>query len=488
MGHKETFSAVSEFLSRLASSECVLVVVLVVAQVCHGRDPETRGDSSVGCGRVQPAYRLGRGSHAGAAAALRQRPDRPDIAVHNGRVVKRTGDGALVEFRSVVDAVRCAIEVQNAMIERNAGFRRSAASSFALASILVMSSRRVTATSWAMASISLRDWRACRPAPSACPRMPIGNEGEARSFGQRSGPNPAQEYCANRCESIPRRSASPQRRAAGRAQCVPPSLSPRPAMPDKPSIAVLPFKNMSGDPEQEYFADGMVEDIITGLSRFHAVCDRAKFDLHLQGGGRRASGGRELGVRYVLEGGVASREPGCASRPVDPCGDGRPSVGEDSMVGRTMSSICRTRSLRAWSAPSPRNLKRPKSSARSASQQRTWLHMIISCEEWRIFIKGRKKEILRHFGTFNKRPIWIRIFRRHMACAHIAMSGRRPTAGCSMRSGQRPKRSDWHGRPQALVRMMLSRSAKPASRLHTWSVISTTVWPWLIGLSCSTLI
>ena len=55
------------------------------------------------------------------AARVAQRPHRPTIAVHNGRVVKRTGDGAIVEFRSVVDAVRCAIEVQNVMVERNAG-------------------------------------------------------------------------------------------------------------------------------------------------------------------------------------------------------------------------------------------------------------------------------------------------------------------------------------------------------------------------------
>ena len=78
--------------------------------------------------------------------ALRSDLIDPTIAVHNGRVVKRTGDGALVEFRSVVDAVRCAIEVQNGMIERNAGLRRSAASCFESASTSATSSRRRTAT------------------------------------------------------------------------------------------------------------------------------------------------------------------------------------------------------------------------------------------------------------------------------------------------------------------------------------------------------
>src|SRR5271165_1328225 len=72
-------------------------------------------------GRIQPTNRRRRRSNLGRLRALRSDLIDPTIAVHNGRVVKRTGDGALVEFRSVVDAVRCAIEVQNAMVERNAG-------------------------------------------------------------------------------------------------------------------------------------------------------------------------------------------------------------------------------------------------------------------------------------------------------------------------------------------------------------------------------
>ena len=84
--------------------------------------------------------------NACAAACAVQRLIAPTIALHHGRVVKRTGDGGIVEFRSVVDAVRCAIEVQNGMVERNAGFRPSAASSSASASISAMWSRRATAT------------------------------------------------------------------------------------------------------------------------------------------------------------------------------------------------------------------------------------------------------------------------------------------------------------------------------------------------------
>jgi class 3 adenylate cyclase len=84
----------------------------------------------------------------------------PTIAVHHGRVVKRTGDGAIVEFRSVVDAVSFAIEIQRAMVERNAEVTPDNGSNFASASMWAMSSRRATATSWATGSISLRGWRA----------------------------------------------------------------------------------------------------------------------------------------------------------------------------------------------------------------------------------------------------------------------------------------------------------------------------------------
>ena len=87
----------------------------------HERDPENCGDFGFGYCRLQPARGSGRGSHSCSAPALRSDLIDPTIALHHGRVVKRTGDGSLIEFRSVVDAVRCAIEVQNGMVERNAG-------------------------------------------------------------------------------------------------------------------------------------------------------------------------------------------------------------------------------------------------------------------------------------------------------------------------------------------------------------------------------
>ena len=98
----------------------------------------------------------------------------PANAAHPGRIVKRTGDGLIAEFRSVVDAVRCAIEVQIAWSNATRVSRRTSASSSGSASIWAMSSRRRTGTSWATASISPRDWKASpRQARSVCPRTPI---------------------------------------------------------------------------------------------------------------------------------------------------------------------------------------------------------------------------------------------------------------------------------------------------------------------------
>ena len=85
------------------------------------RDPETCGDPLLGCSRLFGLAGADEDRILARLRALRSDLIDPTIAVHHGRVVKRTGDGSIVEFRSVVDAVRCAIEVQNAMVERNAG-------------------------------------------------------------------------------------------------------------------------------------------------------------------------------------------------------------------------------------------------------------------------------------------------------------------------------------------------------------------------------
>ena len=119
-------------------------------------------------------------------------------------------------------------------------------------------------------------------------------------------------------------------------------------LPDKPSIAVLAFANMSGDPEQEYFSDGIAEDIITELSRIRcAVRDRAQFQLHLQGAAVDVQQvGRELGVRYVLEGSVRAVARACPGhRPAHRRRDRQSRLGRALRSSRWPTcSPCRTRS------------------------------------------------------------------------------------------------------------------------------------------------
>ena len=153
-------------------------------------------------------------------------------------------------------------------------------------------------------STSPRDWRGSPSrARSACPRTPI-----AKSSGGSISRSPISARPNSR--TSPSRSGSIRCKSASRSKPKPvtpvePAAPARLALPDKPSIAVLPFQNMSGDPEQEYFADGMVEDIITGLSRIKwlfVIARNSSFTYKGNAVDIRQVG-RELGVRYVLEGG-----------------------------------------------------------------------------------------------------------------------------------------------------------------------------------------
>jgi len=228
--------------------------------------------------------------------ALRHDLVDPKIAEHHGRIVKTTGDGLLVEFASVVDAVRCAVAVQQAMPERNSGVgadnRIELRIGINLGDVIVEGddlygdgvniAARIEALADAgsvFVSNTVHD--------QVRDRLPFGFD----DLGERQVKNIARPVRIYRV------------RATGDIRQ---PLTPALPLPDKPSIAVLPFANMSGDPEQEYFADGMVEDIITGLSRIHwllVIARNSSFTYK----GRNVDVkqvGRELGVRYVLEGSV----------------------------------------------------------------------------------------------------------------------------------------------------------------------------------------
>jgi adenylate cyclase len=241
--------------------------------------------------------------------ALRSDLIDPTIAVHKGRVVKRTGDGALVEFRSVVDAVRCAIEVQDGMVERNAGLPPERRIEFRigihLGDVVEESDGDLMGDGVNIASrlegiampgticLSEDAYRQVR----ARLDLAVSDLGETRL---KNIAEPMRLYALEvgvAAKAKPMAQAEPLPAAASNATS---------GLPNKPSIAVLPFTNMSGDPEQEYFADGMVEDIITALSRFNQLFVIARNSCFTYKG--RAVDVRqvakELGVRFVLEGSV----------------------------------------------------------------------------------------------------------------------------------------------------------------------------------------
>jgi len=241
--------------------------------------------------------------------ALRSDLIDPTIAVHNGRVVKRTGDGILIEFRSVVDAVRCAIEVQNGMVERNAGLSPERRIEFRIGihlgdvveesdGDLMGDGVNVAARLEGVAEpgaicLSEDGYRQVRG------RLDL----QVSDLGATQLKNIAEPI---RVYSLQVGGAAQPKLAIKTALVTKQETSPQPALPDKPSIAVLPFENMSGDPEQDYFCDGMVEDIITGLSRIKwlfVIARNSSFTYKGRAVDVRQVG-RELGVRYVLEGSV----------------------------------------------------------------------------------------------------------------------------------------------------------------------------------------
>ncbi|RWP22517.1 adenylate/guanylate cyclase domain-containing protein [Mesorhizobium sp.] len=237
--------------------------------------------------------------------ALRSDLIDPTIAVHNGRVIKRTGDGALVEFRSVVDAVRCAMEVQNGMVERNAGVPQERRIEFRigihLGDVVEESDGDLMGD-----GINIASRLEGVAAPGAiCLSEDAYRQVKARldlsvsDLGNTQLKNIAEPI---RVYSLRVGTAAHAKAAAAGFPAALPSRAP----PPKLSIAVLPFANMSGDAEQEYFADGISEDIITALSKLSqlfVIARNSSFTFK----GRNVNVqdvGRNLGVRYVLEGSV----------------------------------------------------------------------------------------------------------------------------------------------------------------------------------------
>jgi len=274
--------------------------------------------------------------------ALRSDLIDPTVAVHNGRVVKRTGDGSLIEFRSVVDAVRCAIEVQNGMVERNAGLPPERRIEFRvgihLGDVVEESDGDLMGDGVNIAArlegiakpgaiyISEDAYRQVKArldlAVSDLGATQLKNIAEpVRVFALEVG-KPAQ--------AKPTKRAAPKQRSilllvragiaalllviAGGAWYFLGAIRTAPVASNAPttagaahlSIVVLPFTNLSGDPNQDYFADGITENLTTDLSRIRdsfVIARNTAFTFK----GKNIDAkeiGKQLGVRYVLEGSV----------------------------------------------------------------------------------------------------------------------------------------------------------------------------------------
>ncbi|MGO8921121.1 MAG: adenylate/guanylate cyclase domain-containing protein [Stellaceae bacterium] len=229
--------------------------------------------------------------------ALRRELIDPAIAEHRGRIVKTTGDGILIEFASVVDAVRCAVEVQRKMITSNTD---------------VPSDRRIEfRVGIHVGDVVIEGDDLLGDGVNVAARLESIAEPGCICVSEdvyRHARDKVDTIFADMGEQRLKNIVRPMRvyRVAIGDDRQRPEPRPSLALPDKPSIAVLPFQNMSGDPEQEYFADGMVEEIITALSRFRNLFVIARNSSFAYKG--RAVDvkqiGRELGVRYLLEGSV----------------------------------------------------------------------------------------------------------------------------------------------------------------------------------------
>jgi adenylate cyclase len=274
--------------------------------------------------------------------ALRSDLIDPTIAVHNGRVVKRTGDGVIVEFRSVVDAVRCAIEVQRGMAERNAGVPVDRRIEFRIGIHL---GDVVEETDGDLmgdgVNIAARLESVCAPggvclSEDAFRQVRGRVEAQFADLAEKTLKNIAQPVRTYALAPAALGAApAPVKRARGRVRpwaaiaaalliaalaagvyasrsgltatlVGAPRAEDKLATAPRLSIVVLPFANLSGDPEQEYFADGLTDDLTTDLSHLadsFVIARNTAFTYKGKPVDVKAIG-RELGVRYMLEGSV----------------------------------------------------------------------------------------------------------------------------------------------------------------------------------------
>jgi adenylate cyclase len=226
----------------------------------------------------------------------------PSFAEHRGRLVKTTGDGLLAEFPSVVDAVRCAVHLQRWLVVQNATLapdkRIDLRIGVHVGDIVVEKDGDILGDG---VNVAARLEGLAQPG-GICVSARVQEDVDGRLDIGFADEGEQQLKNIVRPVRVYRVVLDPTNDAAGTAT----ARQTAPALPDRPAIAVLPFQNMSADPEQEFFADGVVEDIIASLARyryFDVIARNSTFTYK----GRAVDVkqvGRELGARFVLEGSV----------------------------------------------------------------------------------------------------------------------------------------------------------------------------------------
>jgi adenylate cyclase len=233
------------------------------------------------------------GTHA-ALTALRRELSDPKIAEHRARIVKTNGDGLLVEFPSVVAAVRCAVEVQREMALRNADIpaeRRIESASASNLGDIIIDEHDIYGDG---VNVAARLEALAEPGGICVSRVVRDQVRDKLDFGfedlgkqwVKNIARPVRVYRIPLAETDRTKAPLP--------------------LPDKPSLAVLPFQNMTGDAEQDYFVDGIVEEITPGISRLpwlFVIARNSSFTYKGRGVDLKQVA-RELGVRYVFEGSV----------------------------------------------------------------------------------------------------------------------------------------------------------------------------------------
>ena len=226
----------------------------------------------------------------------------PTIARNSGRIIKTTGDGLLVEFASVVDAVRCAVEIQRRMARRNSDLPADQRIDFRIGiniGDIIVEDDDIFGDG---VNIAAR-LQVLSEAGGICVARSVYDQVGDRldvafeDLGERSVKNIARPIRVLRVVLDQERAAAPKRKN---------DTATAGAIASKPSIAVLPFANMSGDPEQEFFADGLTEDILTELSRFRElfVISRNSAFVYKGKAIKAQEVAKDLGVQYVVEGSV----------------------------------------------------------------------------------------------------------------------------------------------------------------------------------------